>query len=1200
MHRLETSNAVHDTRKRLWDKRFYFWRRKKQMKEQMRKGLLRSLMFIALVIGLSLSAHAQLDQGAIMGTVTDPQGAVVPHVKVRITNVDTNFTLETQTDANGGYTFQPLRIGHYSVTVSGSGFSTTTKSGLELHVAERLQADLRLQVGTSTESVQVTADSTPLLQTEEASTGQVLSTQEVNEMPLNGRNFVFVAQLAAGVAPSNGSRGQGNGDFIANGQRATQNNFILDGVDNNSNAIDFLNGASYVIKPPPDALQEFKVQTGSFSAEFGHSAGAVINTSIKSGTNKFHGNVWEYVRNNALGEASPATWYSTTGKLLPYHQNQFGGTIGGPILKNKLFFFGDYEGNRIAQSATVLTSVPTALERIGDFSELLNTSLTGATIPELLYEPGSAGTKLLGTACGSTASNVMCASEFNSIAKTLLALYPAPNTNGGKTYNNYTTSRHMSDNTNQFDVRVDYNISATDQLFSRVSWSQEDGYRSAPLGPILDGGATDDDGTFINHGKSAVVSENHVFSPTLVNQLRFGYNWGSFAWLQQSDNVNLAAKYGLGGVPFQSMNGGLPNIGISGVNGIGTPTYQPSPEGQNVYQIIDDLTKILGRHTLKFGVDLQNIRYSVLQPTCGHECYGYDGHFTGNPGVSYTGSGVADFLADYMNSDSSSGLTTSNLGRWYRAVYVQDDWKVAQRLTVNLGLRYDFFQLPIERHDHQALFYYTSPINVPGAGTGVYMLPSSQKNVALDTTFVNTLAKDNIKLLYSDNRSLVESQKTNFAPRIGISYQVTNRLVARSGFGIFYGGVENLGNYPNIALNYPFYQGYSWPSPSCTAGMTSCATNGASLKGGPPSGGLSQPSLAGQDPQFKSAYSIEENLSLQYSITNDTSLTVGYVGSGSRHLPVVVWPNFAAAVAPSGTNTQYLQPFPDFSAWNPYVADQSIANYHGLQTTLQRKFTSGLSFLSSYTWSHSLDDSREPLPSNGEGGDLSFPIFGLRVDYANSPFDVRQRFTFTGTYDLPFGVERKYLHSKGIVDILAGGWSSTMMFRAETGQPFSVSGNGTTVAGASTFAALVGDPFKGGGTPQASNPNITCPAKVRTLTNWYNPCAFANPAYPTSFGTQGYITGAANVRPYLGGKREQIDGPGYERIDMSMFKNFNTFESQHLEFRADIFNLFNTPTWGPPSNTGIQSNGGLITSTRTLGNYTPDARFFQLAMKYYF
>ena len=1178
-----------------------------------RYGTLGFLLPIGILFAATQVTFAQLDQGALTGTVNDDRGAVVANVTVRLTDTGTGLVFSTQTDSAGVYTFQPIKVGAYSLTVVAPGFATTTINGLQLHVADRLQANVRLRVGSVTETVQVNAAAAALLQTEDASTGQVFGTKAINDLPLSGRNYVFIAQETAGIPPSNGSRGQGNGDFTANGMRATQNNFILDGVDNNSNAVDFLNGASYVVKPPPDALEEFKVQTGSFSAEFGHSAGAVINASIKSGTNDFHGDVWEYLRNNDLGEASPTEWASgvtTPTKVPPYHQNQFGGTLGGPIAKNKLFFFTDYEGNRIAQKSPSIVTVPTLQERGGDFTELLETSLTGAAQPITLYEPGSAGSQALGTACGNP-QNMMCPAEISSVASALLNLYPKPNTNNGKTYNNYASSLGYTDSTNQFDVRVDYNHSASDQVFGRVTRSRENKSAQTALGPVLDGGPIFNDGTFINQGDNAMISENHIFSPSLINQARFGYNWGYFNWQQPSANVNLASQFGLGGIPYQPGNGGLPNIFINGINGMGTPLFQPSPEHQNVYQIIDDLTWIRKNHSLKFGANFQNIRYAVLQPTFAHTAPGYDGHFTGKPGVAYTGSGVADFMSDSMNSDYSSSFVQHNLGRWYRAAYVQDDWKVTPRLTVNIGVRFDFFQPPVERGDAQGNIVPIGAINVPGAGKAEYRLPASQKGTALDASFLAQAAKDNISIVYSGNRSLVDSQKTNFAPRLGVAYQATNRLVVRLGGGIFYGGVENLGNYPNLGANYPYDLELFWGAPSCSAGSTSCATNGASLKNGPPTSGGFNPfglGLAGFDPQWHSPYTIEYNLATEYALSNNTSLTLAYVGSVGRRLQVVVWPNSSAAIAPSGTNTMSLQPFPDFGSFHNTTAE-AMSDYNSLQVTLQRHFTNGLSYLTTYTWSHSLDDSREPLPSNGEGGDKNFNMFGLRVDYANSPFDVRQRFTFSGGYDLPFGAGRRYMQKTGVLNVLAGGWSSSMIFNTQTGEPFTVYDRGAVdstgqvvggIAGSGTFAIKVGDPWKGGGSAPAGNPGISCPAKVRTIANWYNPCAFANPPYPDSFGSTGYLTGPGALA-FTGGRREQIPEPGYERINMSVFKNFTTVEHQYLQFRADVFNLFNTPAWGTPSDAGIGGvTSGQITGTRFIGNYMPDPRFLQLALKYNF
>jgi Carboxypeptidase regulatory-like domain/TonB dependent receptor len=1174
---------------------------------QMRWRLLLALIF-ATAPGTLL---AQLDQGAITGTVTDPQGAAVAHATLQLTNLDTNFTVEGTTNDSGAFVFQPVKVGHYSLTATAAGFATITKTGLELHAAENLLANLALQVGKVSEKVEVNAAATPLLETQDATTGQTMTQQQINDIPLNQRNYVFLAQLGAGVNNSNGSRGEGNGDFIANGERATENNFILDGVDNNSNSIDFLNGASYNVKPPPDALQEFSVQTADSSAEFGHSAGAVVNAEIKSGGNRINGDVWEYVRNNDLGEASPTEWASgvthpTT--VEPYHQNQFGATIGGPIIKNKLFYFGDYEGNRIIEDFPAITSVPTALmhSQPGNFSELLNPALTGATAPWIVYEPnsdgGPGGTEYLGSACGNP-KNVMCASEISPIAKALfLAAYPEPNTGPvGQTYNNYAWNAASTDNTNQFDIRVDYNLSAKDQIFWRGSWAHENRYVAAPLGPVFDGGPTDNDGTFKNYGKNSVISWNHVFSPNLITQARFAYNWGSFAWFQQSySNGTLDSKYGLGGLAAYSAalgNGGLPQIWVNEFPEIGPPLFQPSPEGQNGYQIIDDTTKIFGRHALKFGVDFQNARYSVYQPTFGKGAYNYGGGLTALSGSTYpSGYGLADFFADQMDLTFVSNPTPTDNGHWLSAAYVQDQWKVQRRLTLNLGVRYEFYTAPVERNDAQAEFYPTSPINAPGA-SGVYVFPNSQKGVTLNSLYTSELSASNIAVQFSGNRSLLNPQGLNFAPRIGIAWQVLNKMVVRSGFGIYYSGMENLGNYVNLGANYPYDVEQNWFDLGCQVG--NCAGDGIKLATGPAaSSAPSAPTLTGWDHNPKTSYSMNQNLSVQYAFTNSTSLTLGYVGSESRHLSDVVWPDGWTALEPPGANGIPTEPYPAFNGNIHMLCLCAMGDYNSLQATLERRFKSGLSYLASYTWAHSLDDAREPLPSNNDGGDRMYPVFGVGIDYGNSPFNVPQHFAFSGTYELPFGQGRQYLNHRGIADALVGGWNTTLLFRTQQGFPFTVGSNTATVAGASAYPSRIGDAFKGGGTPSPTNPGITCPAHVKTLANWYNPCAFADP--PLASSVTSPITGAANILPYLGSPRSQISGPGYERIDMTLTKNFPIVESEYLQFRADVFNLFNTPTWGVPSNTSTSSLGGMITGNAFLGNYTPDPRFFQLALKYYF
>ncbi|MCL5262757.1 MAG: carboxypeptidase regulatory-like domain-containing protein [Acidobacteria bacterium] len=1183
---------------------------------------LRTWVLPMLAMGLlfgNVALWGQVDQGAITGAIHDTTGAVIPNAVVTLTNVDNGLVLKTKSDGDGVYTFAPIKIGHYTISATAPGFQTTKQENVTLQVQERLNVVLVLKPGEVTQTVTVTT-APPLMQTQSGSVGQVMTAKTINHVPLNGRNWVYIAQLANGAVPSNGSRGGGKGDFEANGQRAEQNDFILDGVDNNVNVVDFVNGASYVVQPPPDALSEFKIQTGDYSAQFGHSAGAVINATIKSGTNQIHGDAWEYFRNTVLDSRD---WDAQT--VPPYHQNQFGGTLGFPIIKNKLFLFGDSQGDRIVFGNTQTLSVPTAKMRQGNFSELLNTALTGDAQPIMLYEPNQQNGALL--ACGGQ-QNVFCQNQIDAEAQKLLNLYPMPNANNGKIYNNYVVSTPYTDNTTQYDIRMDYNVSSKDQMFARFSYYDEPGYRPPPLGLPLDGGSFGNSGTIVNLGENFVYSETHAFSPNLSNEFRFGYNYLHDGYLQPNYNTDIAKQIGMGGIPYGPdfpQNGGLPSVGISGISGFGSTTFLVTNEHENVFQILDNVTKIAGNHSLKFGVDFQSIRFSTLQPPFPRGTYSFNGLYTSNQGASYTGFGVADFMADQNNFAQISNEFKNGDARWYRAAYAEDDWRVNNRLTLNLGVRYDNYKPYKDVGGYQATYYVTGKTG-PGFGQAVYQIPVQQKNFPLAPAFTSLLAKDNITLQYVNNPALVESQNLNFAPRIGFAYSADSHTVIRGGFGIFYGGLESTGYYPNLGENYPFQFTDTFNAPDCKPNncpsISDPTYGGISLENGfsiPLAAGLqnyiSTPALRGSDHLAKTPYAEDYNLSVERAITNNMAATIAYVGDVDRHLQVFPDPNNPDALTAPSLSAQKYRPFPDFGG-TAYTCYCGMSDYNSLQAKLQKRFSHGLNFLATYTWSHALDDAPTPLGSNGDGGYRNSNLVPIREDYSNSPFDVRQRFTFNAYYQLPFGKGRQFMNQGGILNEVAGGWAANLTFFAQTGNPFTVYPDTAGPSGGGTRAILIGDPFKPGGTPPPSNPGVTCASSTRNKTNWYNPCAFANPApvseispgpYNGSSTTPmpGYkypveITDPAQVLQLLGGRRNQIYGPGYERINMSVFKNFPTWRSQYLQFRADIFNLFNTPSYGIPSVSNDSSSGGQITGPRFFQNFTPDARFVQFALKYEF
>ena len=604
-----------------------FWRKSQ------RTALL--LFSLALVIQWVLPKEilGQTDQGAITGYIKDPSGAVIPNADVTVTNADTGLALHVHTNASGVFVVGPVKIGNYKVSATAPGFDTVATNNVRVDIQTRPNVDLVLRPGAVSETVTVNTDA-PLLQTGDAAVQQVITAKEIDETPLNGRNFVYITQLTAGVAPPFGNtRGSGSGDFVANGQRAEQNNFILDGVDNNTNLVDFLNGQSYVVRPPPDALAEFAVQTSSFSAEFGHSAGAVVNASIKSGTNQIHGSFWEYIRNTNL-EAKD--WDAQTKS--PYHENQFGGTIGFPFLKNKLFYFADVEANRISRANPQTLSVPTALMRQGNFSEILNPALNGASVQ--LYQPNSGGGAGNELSCNGQ-NNVLCASQIDPVAQHLLSLYPLPNANNGLTTNNYKLNTATTNNTIQWDQRIDWNISSRDQAYARYSYDHVINFAAPPLGPILDGSGYGGDYD-VNLAQNFMLSETHFFTPSFSNEFRFGFNEGKFNLLQFNYNTDLAPTLGLGGVPFGPDLGGLPQINAYGISGFGSPGV--SDESQNVYQILDNVSKTIGRHNLRAGGSMQSIRFFYQYAPSSLGNYYFTGVFTGEKNVPNTGFGVADFL----------------------------------------------------------------------------------------------------------------------------------------------------------------------------------------------------------------------------------------------------------------------------------------------------------------------------------------------------------------------------------------------------------------------------------------------------------------------------------------------------------------------------------------------------------------------------
>jgi hypothetical protein len=1154
--------------------------------EQGRCSLLLMLCLLALAL-VSRTAMGQVDQGAITGIVQDSSGAIVPNAGVTVTNIDTGLVLQGTTNGSGVYVFSPLKIGNYTVSATSRGFQTTKQENLHLDAQQRMNIVVVLKPGAVSDTVTVT-DAPPLLESQTSSIAQVISSETINNTPLNGRNFVYIAQLTAGVAPPFGNtRGSGTGDFVANGQRTAQNNFILDGVDNNTNLVDFLNGSSYVVRPPPDALSEFSLQTSNFSAEFGHSAGAVLSASIKSGTNQIHGSVWEYLRNTSLDARN---WNALT--IPPYHQNQFGATLGFPIWKNKLFYFGDTEANRIAYSNPGTYSVPTALMRQGNFTELLDANLNGQSVQ--LYQPNSGGGAANKLSCNGQ-NNVFCPRQINSVAQHILSLYPSPNTNNGKTFNNYTVNTPTHNDIYQWDQRLDWNISARDQAYARYSYVHQITINGLPLGNPLDGSGYGGEYD-VNLAQNFAASETHFFTPTLSNEFRFSFNAGRFSFLQPNANVNLAPTLGLGGIPFTPNEGGLPSVAVYGISNWGS--VGTSNESQNAYQILDNASKTLGNHSLKVGVSFQAIRFFYRYAPSNLGNYYFTGLYTSDPAVSATtGSGVADFLADQINTSAISNAPNVNDALWYDSAYFQDDWKLSSRLTLNLGIRYDYYMPYKENSGSQMNFIPDSSSLGIGSGSGTLILPRKiQNTVSLGTVFPSILAKDHIGIQYVDNERLTSAQLTNFAPRIGIAYQLGPQTVLRGGYGIFYGGLESNGG-NNLGDNFPFRGQININPKSCSLG--NCPSNGTTLESGLSAylgngilNAVNTPGFHSVDRQIKTPYTMNYNLSFQHQVSANLATTISYVGNVSRHLGTYIDPNTVRALYGSGTSTQQFQPFPDLGGVGT-IHYGGVSTYNSLQAKAEKRASHGLSFLATYTWAHALDDTGSAGGLSTGIGNRQRAIIPLIDEYTNSVYDVRNRVTLNGNYILPFGKGRAYLNNSRWLDQAVGGWSSSLTFAAQSGTPFTVTASNSGPSGAtdSRRAIQINDPYAPGG-------GAGCPTETRTRLHYYNPCSFGNPLSGSLITSP--ITDPVTAIQYLGGRANQMYGPGYYGVNMSLFKNFTTWREQYFQFRADGFNVLNHPTLANPSTQNNTSSGGQITGPKSFQNNTPDARFFQLSLKYAF
>jgi hypothetical protein len=1072
-------------------------------------------VFAILMVIFSYNAVAQVSTGDILGNVQDQTGAILPNATVTILCSETKLSRVMKSSDGGNYTFTLLPPGHYTVTVAAPGFKKFA-TNLALSGGDRARIDAQMTLGEASEKVEVTS-ALPALQADSSSLGAVVTEQAVQDLPLDGRNFVQLAQLAPGAneGPQN-SIGSGSrpddrrqsSSISVNGQPDLANNQMIDGIDNNDAILGVL-GA----RPSVDAIAEFRVITSLYPAELGHTGGGVINLITKSGTTQFHGSAYEFFRNDVLDTRDFFTKASGSGASAKpeYRQNQFGGSVGGPLF-TRTFFFGDYEALRIVQGQASTVTVPTVAEEQnpGDFSDI-----GGPVLKHL-----------------------------DPVGLNYFKLYPKP-TNTTATVNNFTSSPKKTQSSSTFDIRADHSTKKGDSIFARETYNNVAtdvpsllpnvtvaGINVAPGGNIV--GFS---GPSTNIAHNAVLGYTHIFSPNLVGDFRAGYN----RIYNKSDipntGKNVSEAFGLQGVNQTGLTG-LTALTISGYAGLGDSIFIPIVDTSNTLQYAGSLSYIKSTHSFKAGASYIRRGGRIQQNAFG---LGWD-MFLG-----LSGNGLVDLLTGTSAVvQRSNQVVVPNLRTSEISEFAQDDWHVNKFLTVNLGVRYDIFTPLTETSSHLALFNPTT--------------------IAIDQAGVNGVSR-------SGN---VNTDYSNLAPRVGFEISVTPKTVVRGGFGMSFAPytqrVNGIGNVPYNFSYAPAFltKALDDPFPAPTLMPTATST----LSG----------TLSAMDHNLKSQYIEQITLNVQQQI-GSVVLTAGYTGALGHHIGRID----AIDAAPLTNSPNYLSMKP-FAASLPNVTSISdvrstgSSNYHALQLIAEKRTSNGLTLNSNYTYARNLGNVTAYSDNGLAQGNSMVTSLENKMDYDNSDLDVRQRFTLQINYELPFAKDRN-----GLVGALAKGWQTNAIDSWQTGTAF-------------TVVDTLGQAYPGDPTDRPNQ--VAKLTGSRSIGSWFDLAPFRQQEYGTVGVLKTDNIGVLNgtVGPYAE-RRNQLFGPHYRRFDFSLFKNWKLMEKYTLQFRAEAFNLTNTPNFAQPNNSIIAWNAdgtpstaggvGQISSTR-LGT---NPRQMQFALK---
>ncbi|AXC12046.1 Oar protein [Acidisarcina polymorpha] len=1127
-----------------------------------------------LAFSFTLSASAQLTTADILGTVSDASGAVIPGADVKLTNLGTNETHSAVTNDTGDYVFTLLPVGHYSISVKAKGFQESIAKDLSVEAGDRARADIHVQLGSESTVVEVTAQ-TPLLQADSATVSSTVTAKAVQDLPLNGRNFVQLVQLVPGAneGPGNGLSSGGRPDdrrtnaagISVNGQDDTLNNWVVDGIDDNERII-----GSIGVKPNVEGIQEITVQTNSYAAEAGRTAGGVINIVTRSGTNQFHGSVYEYFRNDIFDGRN---YFQSTGRKPELRQNQYGASIGGPIFRDRTFFYFDFEGLRQVSGVTDTGTVPT----MGEYDAI--NSIGGSTPQSLL-----------------SVANGTAGLPIDPIALNYLKLFPAP-TNGNLT-NNFTISPNKTQNGFTYDGRVDHRFNDKNLFFGRYAYNKVDTFTPPNFGIVngleISGGRYNFDGPATDVAQQYAFGYTHFFNQSLVLDLRAAYT--------RINNLSLPLNYGLnadqtigfpaGMTSFSPFANSLTPISIGPFGDIGDGAYVPLQDIDGTFQYAGTVSWTKGNHNFKFGASLIRRQARNVQSASAVGAYSFNLPTDSNADqLTQQNNQLASTLVGAYNSETRNfNLSPPDYRSWEPSGFAQDSWKINPKLTLLYGLRYDVFTPFTEAHDHISNFDFPEALGLTAANIGD----------ALKVAGVNGVDKQvNIPTDYS-----------NVAPRLGFSYSLMPGTILRGGYGLSFFP----GNYTSNAdlKNAPFTSIFS---PSCQSDLAVAIeegqNGGAPLPGQNPAcstigapgvlnEGLPTPtapnltalntvtglSFVAEAPHFKSALIQQFNLQVEQQIGPNV-FTIGYVGNIGQHLPESI-NNINQALpynplAPLGSAANPVGGARPLNAQLPnlggvsYINSGGISNYSALQTSFQRRFTKGLAFDANYTWGKALSDiTGFSQQGSNQGWSNANPLNIRGIEYGVAENDIQNRFAIGLNYEIQYGRE-----FTGIKKTAFSGWQINLISAWQSGKPFTVINSGAGVDNPEGLG------YSNRATPQNSGgndrPDQLGDARLgnRSINHWFDTTKFA----PQPLGTIGTA------------QRNSLFGPEYRHVDLSLFKTFPVTERVNLQFRVESFNIANTPNFylqnGQPGDSF--GNAGFGTISQTDPNYTP--REFQFALK---